>query len=224
MRQPDRVLVSGRRLAQRFGRTDALVDVDVEVRSGEITALVGPNGAGKSTLLAVLAGVLGPTRGEVVVSRPQPRVGWVPQRPAQYGHLTPRENLVLFARLERLAEPEAEAERMLQVVGLDVEERRSAELSVGNRQRLNVAVGLLGDPDVLLLDEPSASLDPAQRRRLWSLVARRKTAGCGVLFATHDLGEARRVADRLLALLDGRVVFGGPPGDYDEGALEKLLP
>ncbi len=97
-----------------------------------------------------------------------------------------------------------------------MEERRAVELSVGNQQRLNLAIGLLGEPSVLLLDEPTASLDARRRGRLWELVARVRGAGGGVLFATHNLDEARRVADRLLVLEEGRLVYQGPPAGYRE--------
>jgi ABC-type multidrug transport system ATPase subunit len=106
--------------------------------------------------------------------------------------------------------------RALEAVDLADEERRAAELSVGNVQRVNLAIGLLGDPLVLLLDEPTASLDVAHRQRLWRLVDELRAAGGAVLFATHNLEEARRSADRLLVLQDGRATYSGPPGDYRE--------
>ncbi len=189
-----------------------LEPTDLDVGAGEVVALGGPNGAGKSTLLAILAGALRPSGGTVSAAR----VGWMPQRPALYGRLTPRENLELFARLAGLAEPRTAVDRALADVGLDVEERRAATLSVGNQQRLNLAIGLLGDPSVLLLDEPTASLDAERRGGLWELVARVRDAGGGVVFATHNLDEARRVADRLLVLEEGRLVYEGAAAGYGE--------
>jgi len=209
------VLLSARRVTRRFGQRVVLEPTDLDLAEGEIVALGGPNGAGKSTLLAILAGALEPSGGDVVAAAPS-RVGWMPQQPALYRRLTPRENLELFARLAGLPEPEAAVRRALEAVGLAEEERRTAELSVGNVQRLNLAIGLLGEPDVLLLDEPTASLDVAQRRRLWRLVDRLRAAGGAVLFATHNLEEARRTADRLLVLQEGRVVYAGAPGGYRE--------
>ena len=211
---PD-ALLSARRVARRFGPRVVLEPLDLELAGGEVVALGGPNGAGKSTLLAILAGALAPSGGEVAAADPA-RVGWMPQEPALYHRLTPRENLELFARLAGLDEPGAAVARALEAVGLAEEERRAAELSVGNMQRLNLAIGLLGEPHVLLLDEPTASLDVAQRRRLWQLVDGLRAAGGAVLFATHNLEEARRTADRLLVLQDGRVIYAGPPGDYRE--------
>lgn len=210
------VLLSARRVTRRFGRRVVLEPTDLDLVGGEIVALGGPNGAGKSTLLAILAGALTPSGGDVSVVVEPSRVGWMPQQPALYRRLTPRENLELFARLGGLPEPEAAVRRALEAVGLAEEERRAAELSVGNIQRLNLAIGLLGEPDVLLLDEPTASLDVAHRQRLWRLVDGLRAAGGAVLFATHNLEEARRTADRLLVLQDGRAVYAGAPDGYRE--------
>jgi ABC-2 type transport system ATP-binding protein len=145
---------------------------------------------------------------------PPPRVGWVPQRPAQYGRLTPRENLELFARLEGVSEPEAAAGRLVELVELPDDGRLSAELSLGNQQRLNLAVALLADPDVLLLDEPTSSLDPRQRRRFWELARAVRERGGAVVFVTQNLEELERFADRVVVLLDGRLVFDGSAEEY----------
>lgn len=211
---PD-VLLSARQVARRFGPRVVLEPLDLDLAGGEVVALGGPNGAGKSTLLAILAGALAPSGGQVVAAKPQ-RVGWMPQQPALYRRLTARENLQLFARLAGLDDPDAAVARALEAVGLAEEERRAAALSVGNVQRVNLAIGLLGDPLVLLLDEPTASLDVAHRQRLWQLVDELRAAGGAVLFATHNLEEARRSADRLLVLQDGKATYTGPPRDYRE--------
>ncbi len=209
------VLLSARGVARRFGRRVVLEPLDLDLAEGEVVALGGPNGAGKSTLLAILAGALTPSGGRVSTAEPT-RVGWMPQQPSLYRRLTPRENLELFARLAGLAEPDAAVDTVLEAVGLADEGRRAAQLSVGNVQRLNLAIGLLGEPRVLLLDEPTASLDVAQRRRLWGLVDGLRAAGGAVVFATHNFDEARRTADRLLVLQDGRAAYAGPPADYRE--------
>ena len=193
------VLLRAAAVARRFGDVEALAPTDVELAAGEIVALVGPNGAGKSTLLAILAGALEPSAGEVHGAA---RVGWVPQRPAHYARLSARENLELFARLEGV--PRARADELLERFELPPD-RPSGELSVGNRQRLNVALSLLGEPNVLLLDEPTASLDPGQRRRVWDVVRDVRADGGAVCFATQNLEETA-AADRVLVLVDGRVV------------------
>lgn len=189
------------------------------MRAGEIVAVVGPNGAGKSTLLAMLAGTLPPTQGAILRGTPPPRVGWAPQQPAQYGHLSPRENLELFARLADLDEPQAAAERMLETMALPGGRGRAAHLSVGNQQRLNIALALLGEPRVMLLDEPTASLDPERRRALWTLLEELRDAGGAVLLSSHSPREVAHLASRVLVLLDGRVVFEGSPEE-----LERAMP
>jgi len=193
-------LIAARGVARTFGRRVALEPTSLDLREGELVALVGPNGAGKSTLLSILAGALAPSAGTV---ERRGRAGWVPQRPAHYTRLTARENLELFARLERA--PRGQANELLDAFGLppDVQAGR---LSVGNRQRLDVAIALLGSPRVLLLDEPTAALDPEQRRRLWETAVALRDDGGAVLVATHHHEELEAHADRVLELVDGRLV------------------
>jgi ABC-type multidrug transport system ATPase subunit len=201
-------------VARRFGVQVALEPTEIEVRAGETLALIGPNGAGKSTLLALLAGALEPSSGSVERVGGV-RVGWVPQQAALYDRLSARENLELFARLEGEPEPARVAGRLLE--RFDVPADRPAHtLSVGNRQRLNVALALLGDPRVLLLDEPTASLDPGQRRRLWETVTHLRADGGSVVFATQNLEELDLYADRVAVLQRGRLTFAGPTADYRE--------
>jgi ABC-2 type transport system ATP-binding protein len=222
-------------ISKRYGERDALRSVSFTVTDGEKVAVIGPNGAGKTTLLQILAGALKPTAGNVDVDG---QVGWVPQHPALYSKLSVVENLRLFARLERakpgqrrhgwrrsrskgrldggrgdLIDVERTVGRMLEQTALADRARDEVGLlSGGNRQRVNIAIGLLGDPHVLLLDEPSASLDPRQRERLWAFLAE---LGTTVVFSTHDVGEAERYADRLLVLADGELLFTGTPAELE---------
>jgi ABC-type multidrug transport system ATPase subunit len=199
----------------------ALEPTDLDVRGGETLALIGPNGAGKSTLLSLLAGAFEPTAGSVERVNGV-RVGWVPQRPALYDRLTARENLELFARLEGEADSAAIARRLL--ARFDVPADRPAHtLSVGNRQRLNVALALLGDPQVLLLDEPTASLDPGQRRRLWETVTALRDEGGSVVFATQNLEELDLYADRVAILQRGSLTFVGSTAEYDDLHAEEVF-
>jgi ABC-2 type transport system ATP-binding protein len=201
-------------VTKRYGSRDALRDVSFEAHSGEVVAVIGPNGAGKTTLLSILAGLQAPTSGSV--SRSPREVGWVPQQPAVYAKLSVAENLRLFARLERVADPDAVVARMLEQTGLAGRaDDELGTLSGGNRQRVNIAVGLLADPPVLALDEPSSSLDPRQRERLWKFIGLLAAAGTAVVFSTHNVGEAERYADRVLVLADGEVLFTGSPADLE---------
>jgi ABC-2 type transport system ATP-binding protein len=207
-------------LAKRYGELQALRDVSFEANAGELIAVIGANGAGKTTLLSIIAGIQSPSAGSVEggPAASGRRVGWAPQQPALYAKLSVAENLELFARLERVADPRAAVARMLEQTGL---RERAAEpvgrLSGGNRQRVNVALGLIGDPPVLALDEPSAALDPGQRERLWEFIAARAAGGTTVLFSTHNVSEAQRYAGRVLVLAAGRLLFDGS----DAGLLER---
>jgi ABC-type multidrug transport system ATPase subunit len=200
-------LLAARGVSRCYGPQVALQPTDVELGAGEVVALVGPNGAGKSTLLAILAGALPPDTGRVERA-PDVKVGWMPQRPAHYGRLNARENLALFARLEHEPDPQAAVDQLLADFELPTD-RASANLSVGNRQRLNLAIALLGSPRVLLLDEPTASLDPAQRGRLWQRVADLRSRGGAVVLATQNPEDVARTSDRKIELVEGAVVFAG---------------
>ncbi|HEV2723127.1 MAG TPA: ABC transporter ATP-binding protein [Thermoleophilaceae bacterium] len=225
---PARVL-EAEGLVKRYGEREALRGVSLSAGRGELVTVIGPNGAGKTTLLTILAGIVAPDAGRV---SPGPsEVGWVPQQPALYGKLTVAENLRLFARLERCPEPEAEVERMLALTGLgDRAGDQVVKLSGGNRQRVNIAIGLLGRQSVLLLDEPSASLDPRQRERLWAFVLGLAESGTAVVLSTHNIQEAERHADRVLVLADGELLFTGSPsrlkdvvGHQDHEGLEEAF-
>ncbi len=207
--------MQARGLVKRYGNREALRGVDLVADAGELVAIIGPNGAGKTTLLSILAGILKPDAGELGVDGGA--VGWVPQQAALYRRLTVEENLLLFARLEGHEDPRASTEEMLELAGLD--ERRGeivARLSGGNQQRINIAIGLLSRPAVLLLDEPSVGLDPRQRARLWEFVSALAGRGTTVIFSTHDIQEAERYGRRLLVLADGESLFDGPAEELRE--------
>jgi len=201
-------------VSKRFGDRAALRDVSFSAAPGEMVALIGPNGAGKTTLLQILAGALAPSGG---TAAPAPElVGWVPQQPALYAKLSVAENLRLFARLEKVPDVEASVAAMLEQT--DLANRAGDEvgrLSGGNQQRVNIAIGLLRSPAALLLDEPSASLDPRQRERLWAFIGGLASEGTAVVYSTHDVGEAERYADRVLVLADGELLFTGTPAELE---------
>jgi ABC-2 type transport system ATP-binding protein len=220
--------LSVRGVAKRYGELEALVDVSFDARAGEVLAVVGPNGAGKTTLLSIIAGIQPSSAGSV---SPAPEmVGWAPQQPSVYSRLSVAENLALFARLEKVADTDRAVARMLEQTGLgERANERVGRLSGGNRQRVNVALGLIGDPPVLALDEPSSSLDPAQRERLWQFIGSLAAAGTTVVFSTHNVAEAQRYADRVIVLAEGRMLFDDSPAallgaaGVEDGDLEHAL-
>jgi ABC-2 type transport system ATP-binding protein len=195
-------------LSKWFGERAALREVSLDVRPGELLAVLGPNGAGKTTLLSILAGITRPDSGRI--ERANGQLGWVPQQAGLYRRLTVEENLRLFGHMEGVADLEATVDRMLEQTGLaDRRHDPVSSLSGGNQQRINIAIGLLGDPSVLLLDEPSSGLDPSQRVRLWEFVAGLAEAGTTVLYSTHQIEEASHYGDRLVVLADGETIFDG---------------
>jgi ABC-2 type transport system ATP-binding protein len=204
-------------LSKSFGERVALRDVSLDVQPGELLAVLGPNGAGKTTLLSILAGITRPDSGRI--ERDDGQLGWVPQQAGLYHRLTVEENLRLFGHLEGVADLDGTVDRMLEQTGL--EERRQdpvSSLSGGNQQRINIAIGLLGDPSVLLLDEPSSGLDPSQRVRLWEFVAGLAVGGTTVIYSTHQIEEASHYGDRLVVLADGETIFDGSFGQLRRAA------
>ena len=201
--------LEARGIVKRYGRQPALRGVDFEAHPGELLAVIGPNGAGKTTLLSILAGIIRADEGEVHL--PRGEVGWVPQQAALYRRLTVEENLRLFARLERRTRRRGErrADARAERARATAATTRSLRLSGGNQQRINIAIGLLAQPVVLLLDEPSAGLDPRQRARLWEFVAALAGGGTTVIFSTHNIQEAERYGQRLLVIADGERLFDG---------------
>jgi ABC-2 type transport system ATP-binding protein len=197
-------------LVKSFAGRQVLGPIDLALRPGDRLALLGPNGAGKTTLLSLLAGSAEPTAGRVEGAALS-EIGLVPQRPALYRRLTARENLELFARLARVPEPEAELADLIAAVALgDAVDRPVERLSLGQVQRVNVAIGVLGRPRVVLLDEPTAALDPEHRLALWAMLERVGDRGGAVAFATQNVEEARLAADLVLVLVDGRAAYAGP--------------
>ncbi|MBN8869836.1 MAG: ABC transporter ATP-binding protein [Solirubrobacterales bacterium] len=236
--QETKLALAARAVTKAFDGRQALDGIDFEVAAGEVVALIGPNGAGKTTLLSILAGISEPDSGEVSGDG----VAWVPQQAALYRRLSVRENLLLFAHLQHDAgqtdeAPEAMVDRMLELTGLaDRADDRVGTLSGGNQQRVNIAIGLMAGPSVLLLDEPSVGLDPAQRERLWGFVLSLVGEGTAVAFSTHDIQEAERYAERIVVVAEGDGLFsgtadelrqaveagGGPSGDLETSFLAFL--
>jgi ABC-2 type transport system ATP-binding protein len=199
----------------RFGDRVALQGVSFAVERGEIVALLGPNGAGKTTTVEILEGFLAPSEGFVRVLGADPRrgdrsrVGVVMQSTSLDAQLTVREAVTAFAAAYPSPRPVAE---VLELVDLAEDARtRIGRLSGGRQRRVDLALGIVGRPEVLFLDEPTTGLDPAARRRTWDAVARLRADGATVLLTTHHMEEAERLADRLIVLAGGRVVADAAP-------------
>ena len=219
-------LLAARGITRTYGSFEALAPLDLQISRGERIALTGPNGAGKTTLLTMLAGVQAPSGGSLAWSDGAPaKVGWVPQRPALYPRLTARENLRLFAGLEGADDAAATADALIARADLgDFADRRASALSTGTMQRLNLAIALAGAPSLLLLDEPTGTLSPDQRVRLWGWMADLVRADdMAMVFSTQSMDEASRNADRVLVLAQGRLLHDGPASDLDEAAFMALL-
>ena len=206
-------------LTKTFRSVTALQDVSLEMPRGELLCLTGANGAGKTTLLKIVAGLVLPSSGVVRIdgqdaTRAGPhlrsRIGYAAgERPGFYDRLTGRENLEFFAALRSLhgAEARRRIDGWLELFEMTTPDRPYQELSTGMKQRLLLARTLLHNPSVLLLDEPTKSLDPAHAQRLPRLLKERCGRGQGttVIMATHQLPESREFADRIVALRDGRL-------------------
>ena len=207
-------VLEARDLVKRYGDRVALRRVSLSAGAGELVAVIGPNGAGKTTLLSILAGIQKPDEG--TISKAPSEIGWVPQQAALYGKLTVAENLRLFARLEKRPDPEAVVDQMLEQTGLrDRAGDQVSTLSGGNRQRVNIAIGLLAAPEVLLLDEPSAALDPRQREKLWEFILSLASGGTTVVYSTHNVQEADRHAHQVVVLADWERLFSGSPNELE---------
>jgi ABC-2 type transport system ATP-binding protein len=216
----DTAVLEATGLVKRFGERVALRDVSLSANRGELLAVIGPNGAGKTTLLSILAGIQRPDAGSISTGARE--VGWVPQQAALYSKLTVAENLRLFARLEKRPDVDATVDRMLEQTGLrDRAGDQVQTLSGGNRQRVNIAIGLLSEPEVLLLDEPSASLDPRQRDRLWEFILALAERGTTVVYSTHVVPEAERYGNEVVVLADGEKLYDGTPREFERVVAEE---
>ncbi len=203
-------------LTKDFGHLRVLDSVDLSVKTGECFGLLGPNGAGKTTLLNLICGLLAPTSGTADLSPALSNrgLGMAPQELALFSGLTGDENLRFFARINGLTGPAARetAKSLLRLVGLEEDAgRRAGVYSQGMKQRLNIAAALVNDPELVLLDEPTAGLDPLARLAVWDLIGRMKIESRTVVMATHNLEEADRLCDRVAILSRGSVRAIGNP-------------
>ena len=213
-----------RGLAKRFGRTEALRGIDLEVAPGEMVGLLGPNGAGKSTLTKIACGLVRPTGGtaqvlgKVAGSEPARReTGYLAELFRFPGWATADELLALHQRLAGSGGGEPERRQLLGLVGLDgAGGKRIGEMSKGMQQRLGLAQALIGSPRLLLLDEPTSALDPAGRRIVRQVLVELRERGVSALINSHLLTEVERTCDRVTILSEGRVVAAGTPGELTQ--------
>ena len=213
--------LAARGLTKRYGPTEALGGVDVEVREGELVGLLGPNGAGKSTLVKIACGLVRPTSGTAEVCgapagshAAREALGYLAELFRFPGWATADEVLELHQRLSGSASGKVERTELLTLVGLhDARDRVVDAMSKGMQQRLGIAQALVGSPRLLLLDEPTSALDPAGRRTVRTLLESLKERGISVLLNSHLLSEVELVCDRVVIISHGKVVAAGTPAD-----------
>ena len=216
-------------LVKRYGDRTVLDGVSLSIRPGELVALLGPNGAGKTTTVEIVEGYRRPDGGRVLVLGQEPstggralraRVGLMLQGGGIDPRAQPRETLVQYGRFH--ADPR-DPDELLELVGLrGVARTRYRRLSGGERQRLGLALALVGRPEVVILDEPTAGMDPEGRAATRAIVAALRDSGVGILLTSHDLTDVERMADQVCILDRGRIVAAGSPGELAAGARPRL--
>jgi ABC-2 type transport system ATP-binding protein len=226
----DRLTIEVRGLRKQYGSTEVLHGIDFEVHRGEVFALLGPNGAGKTTVVEILEGFRPYEGGSVKVLGADPyradedwrgRIGVVLQSTSEFEDLTVEEILHHFA----LYYPRAQnPDELIERVGLTAKRKmRAAKLSGGQQRRLDVALGILGHPEVLFLDEPTTGFDPISRRDFWTLIQDLAATGTTIVLTTHYLEEAENLADRLAVINDGRIIDVGTPRTLGGRDLEATV-
>jgi ABC-2 type transport system ATP-binding protein len=222
--QTDGLAIEVRDLRKSYGEIEAVRGVSFEVSRGEVFCLLGPNGAGKTTTVEILEGYRERSAGEASVLGFDPghagaelkqRLGVVLQTMGFYPNATVRESVQHVASFYPSPRDAGET---IALVGLDGnEDKRSRELSGGQRRRLDLALALVGDPELIFLDEPTTGFDPAARRTAWSVIRRLKELDKTVLLTTHYLDEAQELADRVAIIKDGLIIASGPPSELTPG-------
>jgi len=216
-------VISIRGLCKSYGDLEAVRGIDLEVRAGEVFAFLGPNGAGKTTTVEILEGYRERSGGEVEVLGEDPqrggrawreRIGIVLQSSRLDPYLTVRESLALYAGYYRAPRPVAE---VIELVGLAGKaDARASGLSGGQQRRLDVGMALIGDPELLFLDEPTTGFDPQARRQAWEVIAGLRDLGKTIFLTTHYMDEAQRLADRVTIIAGGEIVATGTPEDLGD--------
>lgn len=210
---------------KRFGDKWVLRNINIGIEDQEFYGLLGPNGAGKTTLLRIIVGVLKPTRGRVIINgidmtedpiRAKKLIGYVPQENILDPFLTGIENLLYYAGLQGLSRSEARkrARELLEFFGLEEYVNvRVAKYSGGMKKKLSIAAGLIHDPPILILDEPTVGLDVGARRNLWGLLQKLRSTGKTIIMATHYMEEADILCDRVAIINEGEIIVEAPPSE-----------
>jgi ABC-2 type transport system ATP-binding protein len=216
-------VISIRGLRKSYGEFEAVRGIDLEVRRGEVFAFLGPNGAGKTTTVEILEGYRDRSAGEVEVLGEDPqrggrawreRIGIVLQTCRLDPYLSVRESLGLYAGYYRAPRP---VDEVIELVGLGGKaDARARSLSGGQQRRLDVGMALVGDPELLFLDEPTTGFDPQARRQAWDVIAGLRDLGKTIFLTTHYMDEAQRLADRVTIISRGEVVASGTPDDLGD--------
>jgi len=216
-------VISVRGLRKSYGELEAVRGIDLEVQAGEVFAFLGPNGAGKTTTVEILEGYRKRNGGEVTVLGEDPehgdrgwreRIGMVLQSCRLDPYLTVRESLALYAGYYRAPRP---VDEVIELVGLASKaDARTGSLSGGQQRRLDVGMALVGDPELLFLDEPTTGFDPSARRQAWETIAGLRDLGKTVFLTTHYMDEAQHLADRVTIIARGAIVASGTPADLGQ--------
>lgn len=229
-------IVTASNLYKRFDGEEVLGGIDLAVKRGEVVGILGPSGAGKTTLVKCLLGILKPDGGEIkIFDLPMPnlgrmdRIGYMAQQDALYEDLSGIQNLVFYGRLKGMSRQSAEeqAHALLRLVKLERdEEKKVLHYSGGMKRRLSLTAALIGEPDVIVLDEPTVGIDPVLRELFWQEFRRLKELGRAIIITTHVMDEAEK-CDRLILLRSGAIIEDGTPDELKaktkQGTLEAVF-
>lgn len=216
----ENLILETQNLCKEFGSQKAVDNISLQIKRNSIYGLLGPNGAGKSTILKMLVGLLHPTNGSILFDNGQwkrsslSQIGALIEAPALYGNLTARENLLVHTKL--LGIPDTRIDEVLQIVDLkDTGKKRASQFSLGMKQRLGIAIALLNNPKLLILDEPTNGLDPFGIQELRELISSFPSKGITVVLSSHILTEVAQVVDEIGIISKGKLLYQGVPNSQE---------
>lgn len=216
----ENLILETQNLCKEFGSQKAVNNISLQIKRNSIYGLLGPNGAGKSTILKMLVGLLHPTSGSILFDNEQwkrsslSQIGALIEAPALYGNLTARENLLVHTKL--LGIPDTRINEVLEIVDLkDTGKKRASQFSLGMKQRLGIAIALLNNPKLLILDEPTNGLDPFGIQELRELISFFPSKGITVVLSSHILTEVAQVVDEIGIISKGKLLYQGVPNSQE---------